>query len=385
MMQGDDSSDFAPFDGRIWLNTAHQGVLPKVAAAAAAEAVDWKQHPWLLTSERFAGVPQRLRRAIGGLIGAPADGVILGNSASYGLHLLANGLPWRDGDEVLTMRGDFPSDILPWLGLAAKGVAVRQLTPAGRVLEADEVAAAIGPRTRLLCLTWVHSLSGFAIDLEAIGQVCRARGILFVVNASQALGVRSLTVTTAPVDAVVSVGFKWLCGPYGTGFCWVRPELLRRLSFNQTYWLAMLTADDLASEDLDLTLRSDPGARRYDVFGTANFFNFHPLARAIEYVLQVGTDAAARHDAALVDRFIAGLDRRHYRLLSPAAGAARSTLVFFAPIDRDRTDQVYAALLDAGIYVARRAGALRLSPHLHNTGEDVDRALSVLGAAATSR
>lgn len=384
-MNGDFSNHFAPFEDRVWLNTAHQGVLPGVAAAAAAEAVDWKQRPWQLTTERFSGVPQRLRRAIGGLIGAPAKDVILGNSASYGLHLLANGLPWHDGDEVLTMRGDFPSDILPWLGLAARGVVVRQLRPAGRVLEADEVAAAIGPRTRLLCLTWVHSLSGFAIDLDAIGQVCREHGILFIVNASQALGVRALDVTKAPVDAVVSVGFKWLCGPYGTGFCWIRPDVLRRLSFNQTYWLAMLTADDLASEEIDLTLRSDPGARRYDVFGTANFFNFHPLARAIELVCGIGVDAVARHDSTLVDQFIAGLDRRHYRLLSPETGVARSTLVFFTPIDRDRTDQVYAALAGGGIHVARRAGALRLSPHLHNTNEDIERVLLALGAATTRR
>lgn len=384
-MNGDFSNYFAPFEDRVWLNTAHQGVLPKLAAAAAVEAVDWKQRPWQLTTERFSGVPQRLRRAIGGMIGAPTEDVILGNSASYGLHLLANGLLWQDGDEVLAMRGDFPSDILPWLGLAARGVVVRQLRPAGRVLEADEVAAAIGPRTRLLCLTWVHSLSGFAIDLDAIGQVCREHGVLFIVNASQALGVRALDVTKAPVDAVVSVGFKWLCGPYGTGFCWIRPDVLRRLNFNQTYWLAMLTADDLASEEIDLTLRSDPGARRYDVFGTANFFNFHPLATAIELVCGIGVDAVARHDSTLVDQFIAGLDQRHYRLLSPETGSARSTLVFFAPTDRDRTDQVYAALAGNGIYVARRAGALRLSPHLHNTSEDIERVLLALGAATTRR
>lgn len=380
-MIGERTNDFEPFAGRVWLNTAHQGVLPRAAAAAAAEAVAWKQRPWQLTTERFSGVPRRLRHQIGILIGAPAEDVILGNSASYGLHLIANGLPWRDGDEVLTMRGDFPSDILPWMGLAPKGVHVRQLAPAHRVLTADEVASAIGPRTRLLCLTWVHSLSGYAIDIEAIGRVCCDRGVLFVVNASQALGVRSLDVTNAPVDAVVSVGFKWLCGPYGTGFCWIRPELLHQLTFNQAYWLAMLTSDDLARENLDLTLRGDPGARRYDVFGTANFFNFHPLATAIEFVLSVGVDAVACHDSALVDRFIAGLDRRLYRLLSPETGPDRSTLVFFAPREGERTDQVYEALIAAGIHVARRAGALRLSPHLHNGAGDIDRTLAALDAA----
>lgn len=380
-MMDDRRGDFAAFDGHVWLNTAHQGVLPKAAAAAAMEAVSWKQQPWQLTTERFSGVPQRLRRAIGALIGAPGEEIILGNSASYGLHLLANGLPWRDGDEVLTMRGDFPSDILPWLGLAPQGVQVRQLVPADRVLAPEEVRAAIGARTKLLCLTWVHSLSGYAIDLMAIGEICRDHGVLFVVNASQALGVRPIDVATAPVDALVSVGFKWLCGPYGTGFCWIRPDVLRRVTFNQTYWLAMLTSDDLAREDLDLTLQAEVGARRYDVFGTANFFNFHPLATAIEYVSGVGVDRVAAHDTALVQRFIDGLDRRRYRLLSPEAGSARSTLVFFSPLDRNNAADVQRTLRAAGIHVAPRAGALRVSTHLYNASDDIDRALTALNAA----
>ena len=161
------------------------------------------------------------------LIAASADDIILANGASYGLHLIANGFRWRRGDEVLVMRGDFPSDILPWLGLERRGVTVRQLSPRGRVLESDEVEAAIGPDTRLLCLTWVHSLSGWTIELDAIGSLCRARGVTFVVNASQALGVRPIDVRRAPVDALISVGWKWLLGPYATGFCWIRPELWR--------------------------------------------------------------------------------------------------------------------------------------------------------------
>ena len=187
----DRSGDFGPFDGRVWLNCAHQAPLPQCAAEAAREAVSWKVRPWELTTARFTGVPQRLREALARLIGADPRDVILANSASYGLHLLANGIDWRPGDEVLCMKGDFPSDILPWLGLERLGVVVRQLQPRGRVLGADEVDAAIGPRTRLLCTTWVHSFSGHGIDLDAVGAVCRARGVLFIANVSQALGAQA--------------------------------------------------------------------------------------------------------------------------------------------------------------------------------------------------
>jgi selenocysteine lyase/cysteine desulfurase len=251
------------------------------------------------------------------------------------------------------------------------------------VLTAAEIEAAIGPRTRLLCLTWVHSLSGFTIDLEAIGRLCRAKDVIFVVNASQAVGVNAIAVDHAPIDALVSVGFKWLCGPYGTGFCWIRPSLREQLVCPHTYWLSMLTSDDLGREDLDLTLREDAGARRWDVFGTANFFNFHTWGASLDYLDGVGLGAIAAHDTALVDRFVSGLDRDRYELLSPEAGPARSTLVFFAPRDRQRIDVCDQALQAAGVHVAKRAGALRLSPHLYNTVDDIDRALEELAQASS--
>ena len=135
--------EFAALDGHVWLNCAHQGPLPVCARTSAEEAAAWKAMPWELTSERFSGVPLRLKRALGRLIGVPAAEVILANSASYGLHLIANGFPFAAGDEVLTMRGDFPSDILPWLRLERSGVVVRQLRPRGRVLQPAEIADAV--------------------------------------------------------------------------------------------------------------------------------------------------------------------------------------------------------------------------------------------------
>src|SRR5262249_22287436 len=154
------------------------------------------------------------------------------------------------------------------------GVRVRLLRPKAALPDQDELRQAITPRTRLFCTTWVHSFSGFAGDLEGLGSVCRDGKVIFVVNASQALGARPLDVRVVPIDAVVSVGFKWLCGPYGTGFCWIRPDLLESLKYNQNYWLAEMTADDLAREGGEIHASDGPPtARTYDVFGTANFFN----------------------------------------------------------------------------------------------------------------
>ena len=376
------SQDFGPFEGKIWLNCAHQGPLPRVAAEEAREAIAWKVAPFpLSTPEHFSGVPLRLREALGRLIGASADDIILGNSASYGLHLLANGLPWQAGDEVLLVKGDFPSDILPWLALEQKGVKVRLIQPRAQVLQVDELLANLTPVSKLLCMTWVHSFSGRAIDLAAVAEVCRAKGVTFVLNTSQAVGTRPFNVATAGVDAITNVGFKWLCGPYGTGFCWLRPALRETLEYNQAYWLAMQTADDLGKAQDEIVVRSDLGARTYDVFGTANFFNFKPWTAAVEYIVKQGVEQIATHNQQLVSHLITGLDHNKYDLISPRHGDRRSTLVLVSHKDPDRNQGLYQKLRQKGIYSAFRAGNLRFSPHLYNTEADIDAALSQLNAA----
>lgn len=371
---------FADFTGHVWLNAAHQGALPLKAAVEAHEAVAWKTMPFEMTQERFDGVPQRLRAVLGRLVNVPPEDIVLANSASYGLNLIAQAFPWREGNEVLVMEGDFPSDILPWLLLERQhGVKVVRLRPRGRVIEEDELRAAITPRTRLFCTTWVHSFSGFSIDLEALGSICRAHGVTFVVNVSQALGARPLDLASAPVDAVSCVGFKWLCGPYGTGFCWIRPSLRDSLRPTKAYWLSMLTAADLGQEVVETQLRTGLGARAYDIFGTANFFNAKPFAAALEHLLDLGLARVCAHDQALVSHFIAALDHEQFDITSPTEpDHRRSTLVYFSHRDRSRNRAIHAALAQAGIHVSYRGGSLRLAPHLYNSGDDIERAVATL-------
>ncbi len=333
------SADFGPFHGKTWLNCAHQGPLPRVAAAEAQEAISWKQSPFELTTERFSGIPMRVREALGTLIGAPAEEIILGNSASYGMHLFANGIPWRDGDEVLLVNCDFPATIFAWLPLARRGVVVRFIEPAGQVVTAEDIAAALTPRTRLFCTNWVNSFSGCAADIDEIGGLCREHGVLFALNLSQALGARPLDLAAASLDAVTGCGHKWLCGPYATGYCWLRPALRESLEYDQAYWSAHQSGARL-SELRDYTLRDDLGAAQYDVFGTANYNNFMPWTASIETLLAIGPQAIAEHDQALVSRLIAGFDESKYEVLSPREGPTRSTLVIVSHRDAARNREM---------------------------------------------
>lgn len=373
---------FADLEGRVWVNTAHQGALPDVAAEATRTAIDWKQRPFALTQDRFDGVPQKLRAALGRLVNVAADEIILANSASYGLHLVANAYPWQAGDEVLVMAGDFPSDILAWTLLEKRhGVVVRRIRPQGVVVEADELAAAITPRTRLFCTTWVHSFSGYAIDVDALGSVCRAHGVVFMANASQAAGARQVDLARAPVDALTSVGHKWLCGPYGSGFCWIHPALRARLAPTKAYWLAMLTAADLEGDLDDVALPDGVPAHGYDVFATANFFNFMALTAAVELLLDIGIEAVRDHDQALVTRLLDGIDRARFDVLSPERGERRSTLVFLSHTEPDRNAEIVRQAGAQGVFATCRNGRIRVSPHLYNSDADIDRTLTALNGA----
>jgi cysteine desulfurase / selenocysteine lyase len=363
------AEDFGPFDGRVWLNTAHQGPLPRVAVEAARAALERKARPHLLRDEDFFEVPKRLRTALGKLIDAAPEDIILGNSTTYGLDLLANAMQWQPGDEVLVVDGDFPADIFPWLILRNQGVTVRFIEARSGRLEPQQLAREISPRTRLFCTSWVNSFRGCTIDVVGIGQICRNNHVIFVLNAAQGLGARVLDVETSAVDAVTCCGFKWLCGPYATGFCWLAPALRESLTPRHAYWLTMQAGKPLDNMR-DYSLRTDLGARVWDVFCTANFFNFVPWTAAIEYLLQAGTANIASYDERLVTELLQDLDEDRFELISPPAGPYRSTLIVLRP-RKEEAGAWKERLAVAGFDIAVREGNLRISPHLHISHQDI--------------
>jgi cysteine desulfurase/selenocysteine lyase len=381
-MDGDPA--FGPFDGRAWLDTAHQGPLPDEAVAVSHEWVSRKASPHELSDESFTEIPRRLRASIARLVGGKPEDIVLGNSTTYGLNLLAQGLPLREGDEILLVEGDFPATVYPWMPLTGRGVRIRFLPAPGGAPDPDELREAIGERTRVFCSSWVFSFTGHAADTDGLARVCRERGVTFVLNGSQAVGARPADVGRMGVDALVSCGFKWLCGPYATGFCWLRPEVRRSLEYRQGYWLAQLPGDDFTRPPASYELRDDLGAAAYDVFCTANVSTFPAWTSAIDLLLDRGIETIAAHDQELVGRLIDGLPPG-WRLRSPRSGPERSTLVFAGPVGERSIEDAHRRLSEAGIDVARRAGALRISPHLHNGADDIDRLLGALERMAETR
>lgn len=362
----------------VWLDTAHQGPLPRPALEAAARVLEWKRDPSRLPDREFFLTPERLRSRLASLLACSPEEVVLGDSASHGLHALAQGLDLADGDEVLLVRDDFPATVLPWLPLRARGVVIRFLRRRAG-LGPEEVANALGPRTRVVCMTWVDSFSGHVLDIEATGRICRDREVLFILNGTQGVGVRPLPVERLPVDGVTCAGYKWLCGPYGTGFCWISPPVLERLRSGRRYWLASAREGGLDDLARIVNAPGPQGARRHDTFGTADFFNVVPWTAALDYLLEVGIDALAEHNRTLVEAIRHSAEDAGCALAEdlPKGDGAAPFVVFKPPAGQESVG-LAARLRDSGIHVSVRGGRIRVSPHVHNDLHDVERFAAAL-------
>jgi cysteine desulfurase/selenocysteine lyase len=370
------SEEFGPFNGRVWLNTAHQAPIPKSAVDALNEALRMKIEPWRIADDDFLEVPRRLKAALARLLNASADDIILGNSTSYGINLLAYGMRWQPGDEALLLAGDFPASVFPWLGQRNKGVSVRFVELKGSGFDADQLKSALTSKTRVFCASWVHSFTGEVMDLESVAEVCRDNGTWCVINGSQGVGARALDLSKSGISAIASTGCKWLCGPYGTGFAWIHPRLREELEPIQTYWMPMMWSTGVSMRDYRMA--NDLGAAAFDVFCAANFLNFMPWTAAVEYLCEQRVDAIEKHNDDLVEMLVKGLGK-DFDLISPAERENRSAIVVFSHREKSRNREICRVLYEDGIDIAVREGNLRASPHLFNGSDDIERLLRGLG------
>jgi len=269
------------------------------------------------------------------------------------------------------------ADILPWLALKRKGVVVHQVVPRCQVIEPEEFLDQLTERTRLLCIPSVHTFTGVILDVERFASICQEKGIILVLNITQSVGTAPVDLSQFPVDAVVAAGYKWLCGPYGVGFCWIKPELRDQLTLNHAYWSAELSEEELRSEE-QLSLKDLKTARKYDVFGTANFFNFVPFQAAIDYWLEVGMDCVKVYHDQLIDSLIGNLDTGQYELISPQKGKRRSSLVVFSHREKSKNQKIFNDLKEQGIYTAFWKGNIRIAAHVYNTEKEMSKVADAL-------
>ncbi|MGH7765754.1 MAG: aminotransferase class V-fold PLP-dependent enzyme [Candidatus Dormibacteraceae bacterium] len=228
----------------------------------------------------------RVRGLVARLIHAPADSVGLTRSTAHGLSLLAQGLEWTDGDNVVGASGEYPANVYPWMNLGRHGVELRQAqAPSGRITPGS-VMALVDSRPRVVAVSHVEFWNGFRVDIEAIGAECRRRGIVFAVDVMQSVGAVRLDMEQMPVDFCAAGAGKWLMGPPGIGFCYCAAPVLDRLR------PVIVGVGSVAGHDryYDYDLTPAAGAKRFEE-SVVSLLDTAAFGAALELLLEVGAEA----------------------------------------------------------------------------------------------
>ncbi|MGQ0704055.1 MAG: aminotransferase class V-fold PLP-dependent enzyme [Gemmatimonadales bacterium] len=364
-----------PWSGsHIFLNHASTGPLPERTRRALAEFLERRVTPFRLLDEELQGILAEARRRAARLINADTGGIALATNTSFGLNLAARMLPFRSGDRVLVSDGEFPANVFPWKHLGDRGVTM-ELLPLTRDGWPDEglmLRRMEDPGVRALAVSHVQFHTGYRVDLDRLSQAARETRTYLVVDAIQALGQVPFDVKLTPVDILASGAQKWLLSPWGSGFLYVREELIGELVSPLAGWSAVQGTDNFATlGDYGGDLRND--ARRYELL-TLPFQDLLGMCHSLDLLDELGVENIEAHLAEIGRPVIEWARRKGVRLVSPV-GEKGSGIICLAAAD---LPNALPALRAAGITASVREGALRLSPHCYNTLEEMERVVEIL-------
>ncbi|PWT80305.1 MAG: aminotransferase class V, partial [Acidobacteria bacterium] len=303
---------------------AHAAVtaLPRVVADAVIHfaeesAASFKSFSLLLESI------QKTREASAKLIGCSSDEIALIGPTSFGLSLFANGISWQPGDEVVCYLEDYPANVYPWLNLRSHGVVIRFLRPTetGAITQ-ELVAEALTPKTRLVALASCNFLSGYRIDVEAIGRLLREREILFSLDAIQTLG--AFPTTVEYVDFLSADAHKWMLGPSAIGIVYVRKECFDICRPTLLGSWNVKAPGFIAREEIEF----QPTAQRYEP-GVLNMLGISGMKAGIDLLSGVGIDRIADRILKIKGRLVEGLLGSGYNILGPVGGPNASGITTF--------------------------------------------------------
>ena len=368
------------FEDATYLNLAGQSPLPRVSMRAVQAALEAKKFPHHKTDDTYFEVPNRIRENIARLIGGKPEEIALTSGASAGASAVAYALKWNPGDEVIVARGEFPLQYTTWFPMKEReGLEVKIVAPRERFISADDLIAAMTPRTRVISVSLVRYDDGSLLDAPRVAAACHQQGALLLLDVSQCCGAMHMDVRKLGADFLVCAGYKWLLSPFGTGFFWIRGEYLPTVRPGPFYWMAVQGSDNFSALNFD-DPRPAPHAKRWDAPEWASYFNFNLAAMdaSVELVSRMGPERVSGHNRRLIDFMFERLPKDRCIPASPLGAAERGPYGCFAARSREKTGELYQRLRKENVIVSLREGNIRVSPHLYNTERDIDRLISVI-------
>ncbi len=357
----------------LHLNHAGVGPWPRRTVAAIREFAEDNAAYGTLHSLSWEKSLARLRESLRGLVGAgSADEIALTKNTSEGISIVAYGLDWRPGDNVVVGRQEFPSNRMAWESLAQHcGVEIR-LADLARDDPEQSLLACMDDNTRLLAVSSIQYLTGCRMDLARLGRACRECNSLFCVDAIQSLGASPFDAQAVGADFVCADGHKWLLSPEGTGIFYCRREHLSSLKLNQFGWHMTDAPGDYENPNW----HSAADATRFEC-GSLNRLGFTGLAASLGLLYEVGFESVFKEVEKKVSYLIDKIDKDRFKILTPLAPDRRGGILTVRCNDTDN-EALFSRLSAHGVLCAKRAGGIRLSPHFYTPQATLDRVLELL-------
>lgn len=359
----------------VYLN--HAAVSPppvKTIEAVSAQMRDVAENG-SLHYHQWMSVKERARKFAAEMIGAQPAQVAFMRNTSDGLSTIANGLRWREGDNIVTFRGEFPSNIYAWLRLReAADVEVRFCEERDGRVDVDELISLIDGRTRVVALSHVQYGSGYRSPLERIGRAARAHDALFVVDVIQAMGVLPINVEAELIDAAAGACHKWLLAPEGVGLLYLSERARERIQPTLVGWMSVPDPEDYGNFEQGWA----QGTLAWET-GTAPTALIHGLEASLSLLTETGIERIAAHLSELTDYLCERLRGRDYEIVSSRRAGEKSQIVCLQHRSAEWPPMaLYRHLKKQNVVAAPRGSRLRISPHLYNTTEDIDALLDAL-------
>ena len=354
-----------------YLNHASISPLPRGSAEAMQRQVKDVARQGVHAFPGWVREYEQLRCAAASMLGCDADEIAITKNTSEGLSAIANGLDWRSGDTIVGLESDFPANYVPWRELQARhGVRFHSLRLRNGVLDLEELDQAC-KGARLAALSYVHFLTGFRWNLKAVGEVCRRRDCVLVLDAVQGMGPFEIDVKACGVHALSAGGHKWLLGPEGCGIFYVDRSWMPAVRPVEFGWTSLEGFESYRS-DGDL----QPGARRFEC-GTLNTVGCVGLRTSIELLNEIGADHSSATIHALVERVLEAARSKGYEAAAKRNRENGSGIVSLRKPGVDPAKAV-ADLREDGVSAAERMGWIRVAPHVYNTDAEIDRLVELL-------
>lgn len=357
--------------GMIYFNHASTGPIPAFTVEAVKKYLSQRSESSIDNYEEVLRIVKETKELVAKFINTTPDRIAFVDNVSNAMNLLAHGLKWEEGDEIILFDIEFPANVYPFLNLEKLGVKLKILkTQDGRILF-DEIEKNISHKTKLLSISHVQFLSGYRSDLEKIGTLCKENGIIFSVDAIQSLGVVNIDVQKMKIDYLALGIQKWFLGLEGTTIVYISKELQNKIEQKYVGWLSVKDAWNI----LDYRLELDETAHRYEN-GTLNYAGVVSLHSNIKFFHSIGIFEIEKSVIENTKYFIKLLEEEKFEFFfKPETDDEMSAII---TIKVKNPDFVYNELKKRKIHSSVREGYLRFSPHFYNTTEEIDQVVKNL-------